>query len=57
MAGVGVWSIISSPSKDDMNKIEAYDSIIVINEHLRSELRKANTQLIEIKEKCIYCAD
>lgn len=57
MAAVGVWSIVSGPSKDDMNKIEAYDSIVIINEHLRSELRKANTQLIEIKEKCIYCAD
>lgn len=57
MAAVGAWSIVSGPSKDDMNKIEAYDSIVIINEHLRSELRKANTQLIEIKEKCIYCAD
>jgi uncharacterized membrane protein YgaE (UPF0421/DUF939 family) len=54
-----VWGIFTTPNQSKQIII-LRDSLDKANKsvlYYRTQYLKANTQLIEIKQKCIYCAD
>lgn len=50
----GGWSLVASPSAEDIHKIQSYDSLAKMNTQLYEQFKVANGKLIDINNNFLY---